>query len=81
VLAYFLFSIFTIPFLLAFVIEHIQRHTQDRQQQAYVPSAMHRRHRLLARRCRLQHVRRMRRQDQIELLALRSAMHRRGKSS
>jgi hypothetical protein len=78
-------SIFTVPFLIAFVIEHIQRRTQDRQQHARpqegTPAAMRQRYRLLALRCCRQQARRMRRQDQIELCVLQLVMHRRRESS
>jgi hypothetical protein len=85
VLAYFVFSIFTVPFLIAFVIEHIQRRTQARQPHARpqkgTPAAIRQRYSLLALRCRRQQARRMRRQDQIELCVLQLVMHRRRESS
>jgi Subtilase family len=82
VLAYFVLSIFTVPFLLAFVIEHIQRRTAHRQQQAwqqaYAHAATYRRQRLLALRCHFQQAGNMRRRDRVELFALLSALHRHG---
>ena len=79
IIAYFLLSIFTIPFLLAFVIEQVQRHATRCQQQAlqraYTQSPLYRRHRLLALRHHFFHTRKMRRRERLEVFALLRALH------
>jgi hypothetical protein len=83
IVAYFLLSIFTIPFLLAFVIEQLQRHTarcqqqalQQALQQACTQSPADRRHRLLTLRHLCLHTRKMRRRERMEVFALLWAIH------
>ena len=78
-LVYFFLSIFTIPFLLAFVIETVQRRAEQRQQraiqQAYTGSPAYRCQRLLALRQDLLHRHKVRRRQQAELFALLHALH------
>jgi hypothetical protein len=82
VIVYFLVSIFTVPFLLALVIEHLQRHAERRLQhtgqRAYAQSATYRQQQLLRLRDHFLSTRKMRRRDRVELFALLCALHRHG---
>jgi Subtilase family len=79
VIVYFLVSIFTVPFLLALAIEHLQRHAARRRQhtfqRAYAQSATCRQQQLLRLREHFLSTRKMPRRDRIELFALLSALH------
>jgi hypothetical protein len=79
VIIYFFASIFTVPFLLAFVIEKIQRRADQRQQQiirqVYAGSPTYRQQRLLALRQDVIRWRKVRHRDQAELFALLHALH------
>jgi hypothetical protein len=79
IVVYFLLSIFTIPFLLAFVIEQVQRHTtrcqQQALQQAYMQSPAYRQHRLLTLRHHCLHTGKMQRRERVEVFALLWALH------
>jgi hypothetical protein len=76
---YFLFSIFAFPFLLAFVIETVQRRAARRQQHAiqlaYTGSPDYRRQRLLACKQHWQRTGRIRQRDRAEFVALLHALH------
>jgi hypothetical protein len=82
VVVYFLVSIFTVPFLLAWVIEHLQRHAERRLQRAfqyaYAQSATYRQQQLLKLRAHFLSTRKMSRRDRLELFALLYALHRHG---
>lgn len=82
VVVYFLVSIFTVPFLLAFVIERFQCHAKRRRQDAfahaYAQSATSRQQQLLTLRDHYLQTRKLRRQDRVALFALLWAAHQHG---
>ena len=77
-LVYFVISVFTVPFLLAFIIETCQRRAARRQQcaiqQAYAGTADYRRQRLLEIQQRYQRTHKVRQREQAELMALMQAL-------
>jgi Subtilase family len=79
---YFLLSVFAFPFLLAFVIETLQRRAARRQQHAvqlaYTGSSDYRRQRLLACKQHWQRTGKIRQRQQAELVALLHALHMHG---
>ncbi len=81
-IAYALVSIFALPFLFAFVLEHIERRVAQRRQRiiqlAYTGSPDYRRERLLRFKRRLQRTGNVRRRHQDEVVALVQALHQYG---
>jgi hypothetical protein len=77
-LVYFVISVFTVPFLLAFIIETCQRRAARRQQraiqQAYTGTPEYRRQRLLEMKQRYERIHKVRWREQAELTALMHAL-------
>ena len=79
VILYFFVSIFTLPFMLAFTLDRLQRRAEQRRQQAilqaYTGSLNERRQRLLTLKQSVLQRQKVRRREQGELLALLHALH------